>query len=992
MSKKRVLFSTHLMTSVVILVTGSVVLISVVLFIYLGQRLDAEFKNQLRAQKGQVETILATRIADIKQQVEKIANDNSLRVTLLMDDSSRLIELAEALNSDIAGVSFFVRKRGLDEIYPHTSPRLSSLIFQRKEINQQSDSVSIPHTFLEDQRQKRFLWLFEFPILHNEGRMGTVFALYDMIKDIGLANTLGKGIRDSLFIVQPNRLVGLFGAQSLPLPPPISNTSLNRSGFTELSDNMTLIAIDGFPDLFFSANRKELIVEKRNIALFIGLFTFSVLTVSVFFSVVLGKRLAEPLSEMANKAYHISRGSKGINFNITNGDYTEFQRLSHVFNDMLVKLRDMEEKARYTELMENVDDAVYLVDETNTIIQSNEATRLQLGYSVENPLNIEHDSILPEKDVRTLRNLLMSGDDQTRRKATIETSHISRDGSLIPVEIKARVIDYRGKKVILHVARDIRNRIEAEKALRESEQRYRSVVESSHDGIMIVDDQHVIVYANEQICRTLGYERHEIETTPFKEILSDSILDFTSNPHSSIRPKDKNSFAFTRKDGEDRHGSIRFTHIKDPDGNRRVVIQLLDITEQLRTERENRQLEAQLLHSQKMEAIGTLAGGVAHDFNNLLQVIHGYTELLMGMKKKDDPDLKQLREIKNASQRASDLTDQLLTFSRKTEGTTLPINLTSEVEQGYRLLSRTLPSSIRTSLYLADDLKIIHADPGRIQQVILNLGVNARDAMPEGGELTIETKNIVLDEIASKKYLEAKPGDYVRLSITDTGHGMDEETIKHIFEPFFTTKSTGKGTGLGMSIVYGIVQDAGGYITCYSKVGIGTTFRIYFPATEKSPMTETNTTISEKTTPPAILNQNNDEPEFDSNLEGTETILLVDDEERIRSLGVMLLSQYGYTVLTAKDGIEALAVYQAKKDTIDLVIIDLIMPEMDGRKCFSKLKKIDPKIKVIMSSGYAVSPKEIKQEGVKAFIDKPYEIQTMLETIRETINGGAEPM
>ena len=360
----------------------------------------------------------------------------------------------------------------------------------------------------------------------------------------------------------------------------------------------------------------------------------------------------------------------------------------------------------------------------------------------------------------------------------------------------------------------------------------------------------------------------------------------------------------------------------------------------------------------------------------------------MAMKEENDPELKQLQEIKNASQRASELTDQLLTFSRKTESRAMPVNLSNEVEQGCRLLNRVLSSTIETKLYLADDLMMINADPGRIQQVIMNLGVNARDAMPEGGRLVIETKNVCLDETQCKKYLEATPGDYVRLSVTDNGHGMDKETIKHIFEPFFTTKMTGKGTGLGMAIVYGIVQDTGGYITCYSEIGVGTTFRIYFPAAKQKERSTLSIEDNSNTKNPQVDSSDKVSVVDDPKLKGSETILLVDDEERIRNLGVALLSQCGYTVLTAANGIEALTVYQAKGKEIDLVILDLVMPEMDGHKCFQKLKSMNPEINVIMSSGYSVTgfSLDFKSEGAKAFIDKPYEFQKMLNTIRNILD------
>ncbi len=990
--KKQILFSTHLMTSVVILVTGSVVLISAVLYFYFGKRLESEFRTKMLAQKGQVETILNGRLAELSKTVTDLSEDNSLRVTMMMDDTSQMEEQARQFSSGAHGVSFYVQKIGQDPFYPLVHPNLSEAIIKRIETGPLACEV------VEERGLLRLLWWFEAPIMHKDERMGSAFALYDMLMDEELLTAISRAIDDDILIFKPDGFIGLTDDVSISLDQTSLNKISNTRGLIHLDPDLALLPLDSFKHLYFSASRKSLLAEKKNIARLIGIFTFSVLTVSVLFSILLGRRMARPLREMANKAYQISSGVKNISFETGRRDYAEFNRLSEVFNDMLTKLKGMEEGARYTELMENVDDAVYLVDSEGKIIQANEATRRQLGYVPSALLNIRHDVILPSKDARMLQTQLFTAKkNQTHDKMTFETFHIGIGGKQIPVEIKARAITYRDQEVILNVARDISERKVAENALRESEERYRSVVESSHDGILIVDHQQNIIYANAQFCRILGYPLNEIGGKKFDDFFPDSSALFTTDPdmkNSDHGSKDQKNFDFIKKDGERRHGSIRTTRITDSKGDQKTVVQLLDISDQLQAELEKKQLEAQLLHSQKMEAIGTLAGGVAHDFNNLLQVINGYTELLMAMKDKDDPDTKHLGEIKNAAQRANDLTDQLLTFSRKSESSLMQINLNDEVKQGYRLLKRTLTNMIETKLYLDSELKTINADSGRLQQVIMNLGVNARDAMPDGGKLVIETKNVFLDEAHCRKYLEAVPGDYVCLSVTDNGHGMDEETIKHIFEPFFTTKKTGKGTGLGMSIVYGIIQDAGGYITCYSEPGVGTTFKIYFPA-DQQPADELNPTPDDskremEALPPIGKQVVGDET---AKLKGTETVLLVDDEERIRDLGFTLLSKFGYTVLTAENGLDALAVYQEKGGgkEIDLVILDLIMPEMDGGKCLKKLKEINPEVKVIMSSGYSFTgfSNDFTSEGAKAFISKPYELKRMLEAIRDVIEAPA---
>jgi PAS domain S-box-containing protein len=863
---KPFLFSTYLSIWVALLVTGSVILVSNVLYLYFTQRLESEFEKKISAQKGQAETILKSRLADIEESLTALSTDNSLRVAMMMGDTIPLAAKAKQFHSDIPGVSYFVKKAGQPQIYPMVHPDRSDQILAL---------AGAKGEIVEENGQTRLLWWFEAPIMHQEERMGKAFAIYDMTQDRGLINKPPRIIRDTIFLLMQDSLMPLIGDNALPLDTTSLKAISGGSGFIHLGPDGVVIPLDGFQNLYFSTSRKELIIQQRNVAQLIVIFTLCVLAVSILSTIPLSKSLIRPLSDMATKAQHISSGQRGVNFQINRSDCLEFQRLSQVFNEMLNKLNEMEEKNRFTELMENVDDAVYLVDTKGKIIQANEATLLQVGHDRNTPLNLNIDTILPENDARIILSLLDNNQNPTHSdksllRKTIETFHIDRDGDSIPVEIRARAIPYQGQNVVLNVARDIS----------------------------------------------------------------------------------------TRK----------------------------------ASEQEKKHLEAQLVHAQKMEAIGTLAGGVAHDFNNLLQVIHGYTELLVTMKDENDPELNHLKEIINASQRASDLTEQLLTFSRKTESNPMPVNLNDEVEQGCRLLKRTFPNTVEIEHQLADDLKMISAARGQIQQVVLNLGVNARDAMPEGGRLIIETMNVSLDENLCKNILKAIPGDYVRLSVTDTGHGMDTETIEHIFDPFFTTKDTGKGTGLGLAIVYGIVQDIGGFINCYSEPDMGTTIRVYFPETQSKemplPLITDDAHLKKFRVPSdkraSVINN----PKW----RGLETILLVDDEERILNLCVSLLSPCGYTVLSSNNGVEALSIYQTRREEIDLVILDMIMPEMDGYKCFQKLKEINPNIDVIMSSGYSVSRSSLNldSKGVRAFIDKPYQLEEMLKTIRNTLDKQAQ--
>jgi signal transduction histidine kinase/ActR/RegA family two-component response regulator len=388
-------------------------------------------------------------------------------------------------------------------------------------------------------------------------------------------------------------------------------------------------------------------------------------------------------------------------------------------------------------------------------------------------------------------------------------------------------------------------------------------------------------------------------------------------------------------------------------------------------EKERNILQNQLLQAQKMEAIGTLAGGIAHDFNNSLQGILGYTQILIYEKTEDDPDLKLLEQIEKAAQRSSELTKQLLTFGRKLESQLRPLDLNQEVRQLKQLLERTIPKMIGIETHHGSNLKIINGDPIHIEQMIMNLSINARDAMAEGGKLVIECRNTILDENYCRRYLDVRPGEFVWLRISDNGKGMDKQTLEHIFEPFFTTKKSGQGTGLGLAMVYGIVKNHGGHITCESEPAKGTTFNIYFPIIQ-----ETELPHPERRKGKAKSSH------------GEETILLVDDEDYLRDLGRRMLTKFGYTVLTAADGETAVQLYREKGPQISLVILDLIMPGIGGKNCLDLILKDDPSARVIVASGYAVEPSTLRELELKSYgiITKPFELNQMLNVVRRTLD------
>jgi signal transduction histidine kinase/CheY-like chemotaxis protein len=396
-----------------------------------------------------------------------------------------------------------------------------------------------------------------------------------------------------------------------------------------------------------------------------------------------------------------------------------------------------------------------------------------------------------------------------------------------------------------------------------------------------------------------------------------------------------------------------------------------EIAERKRAEELRAELEQQFRHSQKMEAIGRLAGGVAHDFNNLLTAILGFAAMALDILPADHPASRDIQGIQKTAQRAANLTRQLLTFARRQIIEPRILNLNDLILNVEQMVSRLISADIKLTTILAPDLAQIKADPGQLEQVLLNLVVNARDAMPNGGELIIETANVTLDHKYARRHAEVAPGEYVLLAVSDTGVGMTEEVKARLFEPFFTTKEVGKGTGLGLATCFGIVKQSGGHIRVYSELGEGTTLKIYLPQ------------IEGVATPMVRLESS------DTLVQGTETILLVEDEAAVRDLAARALRQQGYTVIEAADGREALRLAQRQTEKeIHLLLTDMVMPRMGGKELADQLKAVRPDLKVLFMSGYTDST--ILRYGLlqprMAFLQKPFSPQRLVRKVRDILD------
>lgn len=553
---------------------------------------------------------------------------------------------------------------------------------------------------------------------------------------------------------------------------------------------------------------------------------------------------------------------------------------------------------------------------------------------------------------------------KTGKPATIEHTHYDGDGRERNVELHAYpVFDANGN--VTHV---IEYSIDITERRRGEEERLRLVtaIEQSVETVIITDSQGAIEYVNPAFEKISGYGKEEvIGRNPrfLKGTENDSELYKTVLSTLTSGKPWKGRMVSKSRSGQIYHEDMTISPVRSASGK---IVKYVAIGNDVSRQVE---LERQLVQAQKMEAVGTLAGGIAHDFNNLLTVILGFAELLLMDKGQDHPDYPDLRKIVRSAKSGAELVQRLLTFSRRIECKPRPLNLNHEVKQAESLLRRTIPKVIDIELSLDERLRTIRADSGQIEQILLNLAVNAKDAMPNGGRLVISTENALLDEQYCLDHVQCQPGPYVLLTVSDTGQGMSKEVVDHIFEPFYTTKKSGEGTGLGLAMFFGIAKNHGGHINCYSEQGLGTTFKIYLPAMAME-----------------------DEPDAAGTAEmpafGTETILLADDEELIIELGKKILGRAGYTVLSAANGQEALEIYQKKRRDISLVILDLMMPVMGGAQCLEEMLKINPQARVLLASGHSAESSAGPGVGEKAkgFVGKPYNVKRLLKAVRKAID------
>jgi PAS domain S-box-containing protein len=633
-------------------------------------------------------------------------------------------------------------------------------------------------------------------------------------------------------------------------------------------------------------------------------------------------------------------------------------------------LRQAEKK--YRSIVENAIEGIFQTRPDGSYLSVNPALARMYGYDSPEQLMASVTDIGRQVYVNPNRRLefkrLMEEHGVIER---FEYQVFRKDDSKIWLSENARAVRSETGQVLFYegTVADITERKRAEEAMRESEARYRELFENAPIAYHEIDTEGIVRRVNRAECNLLGY--HE------SEILGKHISDFLAPDErersievlrAKIRGEQTASSLqrlYVQQNGEQVEVEIHENLIRDQTGNMiGVRSAMLDISER-------RALERQLRQSQKMEAVGRLAGGVAHDFNNLLGVIIGYSELLLDRYPPTDSKLKYIQEIKKAADRAAGLTRQLLAFSRKQVLASRRLDANAVVANISGMLRRVIGEDIELLTVPEHSLGSIKADQGQLEQVILNLALNARDAMPKGGKLTIETANFELDEAYARRHPSVKPGAYVMLAVSDTGEGMDAETQSHIFEPFFTTKEAGKGTGLGLATIYGIIKQSEGHIWVYSEPGKGTTFKIYFPRVQQAA-----DPLAVRTGPIEIHR-------------GTETVLMVEDEESLRHVTREFLQSSGYRVLEASHPAEAIRIVEQHHQPIHLLVTDVVMPKMSGRDLAQRLLSMRPDLKVLYMSGYtddAILQHGVLDRGV-AFLAKPFTRASLARKIREVLEA-----
>jgi two-component system cell cycle sensor histidine kinase/response regulator CckA len=672
------------------------------------------------------------------------------------------------------------------------------------------------------------------------------------------------------------------------------------------------------------------------------------------------------------KRFHKTRDGRAIPVEITSNYFRhdDLEFICSIVRDITERIKAEKEASFFKTLIEYTRDPFYVLDPKDSyrMVYANQAACLHYGLDLDQLLTMRIPDWDPAFDMGKID--LFVEQQKQGKSVRFETLHRVASGRLVPVEVTSNYMVHDGEELIAGYFYDISERKAMESALKESEARFRTLSQEFQallngipDGLTLLSPDLKVLWTNTVSSDVFGMEPSELMGRPCYKLR-----------HGRDLPCEGCIVLYSFVSGETaerivyppngRILELRVVPVKDESG---AVVKVIEVGRDIT---EHKKLEQQLLQSQKMEAVGQLAGGIAHDFNNILSATIGFASLMLMKMEGDNPLRHYVEQIISSSEKAAVLTQSLLAFSRKKIMSPQAVDLNEVIKIGQKLLLRLIREDIELKMELCPETLTVMADGIQLEQVFMNLVSNARDAMPNGGAVLIRTEPFTMDDTFTHSHGYGKPGDYACISVSDTGVGMDEKTREKIFEPFFTTKELGKGTGLGLAMVYGIIKQHDGYINVYSEEGRGTTFKLYLPLVSW-----------------AVRETQKDESSFPAG--GTETALLAEDDECVRKANREILEKFGYEVIEAADGEDAIEKFARHKDRIDILILDVIMPKKSGKEVYETAKEIRGDIKVLFTSGYTADfvTRKMMLDEKSYFIEKPVPPRELLAKVRETLNN-----
>ncbi len=1097
---KKFHLSTYISITITLLVIGSTLVISGILYFSLSKSLTSEFEDRVSAQCGETLQILSNRFQETKNRLRELSLDNTIRVTLMLGVDQQLKEHLNKKYSSGQGTYFFVKPLNSEKLYKSSISNLS-----RKEL-EKIMAFSSSTGKLDRLGKYGFIYSLSYPVFRQKDRIGTADAIYILKNDKTLLKSICNNKTSYIIKIDNGRAWDILTGKIIKGFNPLTE-KINRNGlsYIVLNNKKTAVVVSReFPDLIYLSRLDKLNDAKIKVLRPVLYSLAFVLMLTITISSFLSRMLARPLSDLSQLSLKIAEGKPYTDGKRISSNVIEVGQLMLSLSIMVNNLKKTEELKRYQQLFEGVADPVFIHDFSGRFLEVNQIALDQFGFSKQEFENTILTNIIPEKQCDKI-SALIEDISKTGGPVVFEMEIFTKSNTLVYVECHSRKIVFKGKKAVLSVARDITDRKKiqydlvrseerlslalevslaitwelnlktgkfkidadkfklpgygsadlekvtgvlnlinpknlkkvrrnfkefikgnkpyyqdefsiitengeqrwlnnrarivkfdqdnkpmviigtaidiselkiAEQALRDNEERYRTILDNRNIGYVEVDLKGNLTFFNEALCDITGYSPDELFGMHYKTYTDDITSEKIKSKYRAIfktgKPLKSFEYPAFKKSGDLVTVEASVSLMKDPNGRacgfRALVI---DVTERKRAEQERKKFESELRQSHKMEAIGTLAGGIAHDFNNILSGIFGYCQLAeMNI---DNPVKAKsyVGQVFKGAKRAAGLIQQILTFTRQTEHEKQLLDVSIVVKEALKLLRSSIPSTIEIKENVFSD-KIVMADPTQIHQVVMNLCTNAYHAMRDkGGILEVELNDIKIARQNSMPDINILPGEYIRLKVSDTGHGMDKETMGKMFDPYFSTKKAGEGTGLGLALVYAIVEDHRGYIKAYSTLGKGTQFYVFLPVKDEKDVTR-HLSVSRKPLKG-----------------GQEKIMVVDDEKSILESIEEFLKDYGYKVTTFSNGATAFEEFKKSPDEFDLVITDMTMPHMTGDKLSAGVLKIRKDIPIILCTGYNenISKDKALELGIKQYIQKPIDSEELVSLIRELFDS-----